>query len=333
MNKWYEHTSDNSDVVMYSKINLSRNFANTLFPARMNDEQKKSVAKKIFVSIKNSPLGKEFDMYNLSQLAKAKSVSYAEKNLADKEFCTSNTSSYFIIDKDEDLSIMCNFEDHININSFAPGQNLIEAYNKANDIDDILIDNNKIAYKDNLGFLTSSPIKLGTGLKASLVLHLPALKHENLITRLASMISKLGLSLTPLYDNAKGDMYILSNQVTLGITEKSAMDNVNAVCDQIIIQERKARETLKQNPDLEDRIYRTLGILKLARRVSVDEFLDSISLIRLGISLNYFQYPYSLVGDMLYNLFDASLVDSSKSDLTKDMCDSLRAQIIREKLG
>lgn len=333
MNKWYEHTSSNSDVVLYSKVNLARNFANTVFPARMNRDQRKNTAKKIFVSIKNSPIGKEFDMINLAELPKAKSVSYIEKNLANKEFCADNMPAYFIISKDEDLSIMCNFEDHVNINAFAPGQNLMQAYNKANDVDDILINNIKIAYDDKLGFLTSSPIKLGTGLIASLILHLPALAQSNLIAKLSSMITKLGLCLTPLYDNGKGDIFILSNQVTLGITEKSAMDNVNAVCDQIISQERKARELLKENPDFVDKIYRTLGILKLARKISVDEFLDSISLIRLGISMNYFDYSYSLVGDMLYNLFDASLVDSSKSDLTKDMCDSMRAQIIREKLG
>lgn len=333
MSKWYDDKSNNSDVVMYSKISLVRNLADTVFPSRMNDEQMKSVAKRIFASIKNSPVAKEFDMVNLAELTKAKALSFAEKNLAEKEFCLSSKPSYLLLSQNEDLSIMCNYENHITITSFAPGQNLIQAYNKANDIDDILIDSLKIAFNSKLGFLTSSPVNLGTGLKASLILHLPALAQGDVISKLASMISKLGLTLTPLYENAQGDIYVLSNQVTLGITEKSAIENVNAVCEQIINQERKARNILKESPDFEDKIYRTLGILKLARKLSVDEFLNSISLVRLGIGMNYFDYSYSLIEEMIYNLFDASLVDNSKSDLTKDMCDSLRAQIIREKLG
>ena len=227
---------------------------------------------------------------------------------------------------------MINDDDNIRISSFSAGQNPLDAYNKANDIDDILIDGLPIAYSDKYGFLTSSPYNLGTGLNVSMVLHLPALAQRNVIPKLSTTVSKLGFVLDEMYDDGAGDFYILTNTVTLGITEKSAIDNLNSVCSQIVLQERKLRDSLKANAECEDKIYRSLGILKLARKLSVNEFLNSISLVRLGISLGYFDYSYELIGDMMYNLFDATLVESSKSDLTQSMCETLRAQIVREKL-
>lgn len=330
MENRYKSTSANSDVVMYSKADLVRNLAQTVFPIKMTDDMKKSVAKKVFASIKNSPLAQEFDLINTFDVSKAKALSYAEKDLISEDFAKQKSS--FLLSKSENISITLNEEDHIKITSFAPGQNPEEAYNKANDIDDILIKSLPIAFSEKYGFLTSSPFNLGTGLNVSVVLHLPALKQKGFILKLSSTVAKLGFILKEKYKDGTGDFYVLTNTVTLGITEKNAVDNLNAVCNQIVVQERNMREALKENPNFEDKIYRDLGILKLARKLSVEEFLNCISSVRLGISLGYFDYSYELIGNMIYNLFDATLVDSSKSDLTLPMCEALRAQIVREKL-
>lgn len=331
MGKRYESSATNSDVIMYSKAVLMRNLAHVPYPIKMNDETKRTVVKKVFACIKNSPLAQEFDLINTSDISKAKALSYSEKDLISDGFAKQNSS--FLLSKNEDVSISINEEDHIKINSFASGQNIEEAYNKANDIDDIFIKGLHIAFSDKYGFLTSSPFNLGTGLNVSVVLHLPALANKGIMSKLSTTVSKLGFVLKEMYEGGAGDFYILTNTVTLGITEKNAVDNLNAVCNQIVAQERSAREALKENPSVEDKIYRTLGILKLARKLSVEEFLNNISLVRLGISLGYFEYSYELIGDMIYNLFDATLVDSSKSDLTQSMCETLRAQIVREKLA
>ena len=124
----------------------------------------------------------------------------------------------------------------------------------------------------------------------------------------------------------------MSNQISLGITEKGAIDNANAICDQIVKQERGARDQLKDNFEFEDKLYRTLGILKSARRLDTPEFLNSISLVRLGISLGYFDIEYKTIGEMLYTLQNASLIDSAKTPLTAQMCEKLRAEIVREKI-
>ncbi len=331
MEKRYESSATNSDVIMYSKAVLMRNLAHVPYPIKMNDDTKRTVVKKVFACIKNSPLAQEFDLINTSDISKAKVLSYSEKDLISDGFAKQNSS--FLLSKNEDVCISINEEDHIKINSFASGQNIEEAYNKANDIDDIFIKGLHMAFSDKYGFLTSSPFNLGTGLNVSVILHLPALANKGIMSKLSTTVSKLGFVLKEMYEGGAGDFYILTNTVTLGITEKNAVDNLNAVCNQIVAQERSAREALKENPSVEDKIYRTLGILKLARKLSVEEFLNNISLVRLGISLGYFEYSYELIGNMIYNLFDATLVDSSKSDLTQSMCETLRAQIVREKLA
>ena len=332
MGRWYQNEGNNSDVVLFSKIRLARNLADTPFPGRMNNEVRKNVSKKVYAAIKSSELANEFDMISLSDLSAAKAASYCEKQLISKEHLKNKETASFMLSKNEDVSIMLCEEDHIRINTFEAGQNLEEAYKKADKIDDTFISKLKLAYSDRLGFLTASPINLGTGLKASFTLHLPALANNNSIYRLSSMVGKLGLSLRELYKGGAGDIYILSNQVSLGISEKSAIDNVNAICDQIVKQERSAREELKGNIEFEDKIYRTLGILKTARKLEIDEFLNSLSLVRLGISLGYFDIDYKTIGEMLFELQNASLIDSAEAELSQSMCEKLRAQIVREKL-
>ena len=333
MSRWYQGNGKNSDVVLYSKIRLARNLADFPFPNRMSKEIRKSVTKKIYATVKSSPVANEFDLINLADASKVKTDSYAEKQLISTVFADNRAASSFLLSKNEDASIMICEEDHIRISSFTAGQDLQNAYEKAERLDDILINGMKLAFSERLGFLTASPINLGTGLKASYALHLIGLANSNSIGKLSSMVGKLGLSLRSLYQNGAGDIYILSNQVSLGISEKSAIDNVSAICDQIVKQERRAREELKENIDFEDRIFRALGILKSARKIDNNEFLDLISLARLGISLGYFDIEYNVFGDMLYNLQNASLLDMADAQLSEEMCAKLRAQIIREKLG
>lgn len=163
-------------------------------------------------------------------------------------------------------------EDHIRLQVRAAGQDLEGAYAKADQLDDALLDRLPIAFDERLGFLTAVPTNLGTGMQAMLDLHLPALAGQGLIDQLTVMIGKLGLSLQPLYDG-HGSFYRLTNQVTLGITEKAAIDNVNAICDQIVRQERNLRQQLQQQDAFLDRIYRAMGTLQMARTLNQDEFL------------------------------------------------------------
>ena len=331
MSKWYEGDGNNSDVVLYSQVRLARNVVDSPFPNRMSKDLCKSLTKRIWATIKSSSEANDFNIINLNDIDIAQCISYAEKQLISNRFAKNQNGS-FLLSTNKDVSIMICEDDHIKIRAFECGQNIKSAYDKAQIIDDIFINNLKIAYSQKLGFLTASPMNLGTGMKATFALHLPALVNKNAIYGLSQMVSKLGLSLRPLYKNGAGDMFILSNLVTLGISEEGAMQNLNAICEQIVKQERQAREDLKNDNEFEDNIYRTLGILKMARQINIDEFLNSLSLVRLGVSLGYFNIDYKIIGEMLFDMQDASLIVSADAELSQDMCNKLRAKLIREKL-
>ena len=228
MSKWYTAQGNNSDVVVSSKIRLARNLADAPFPSRMSNEVRKMVCKKIFASIKNSPLAGEFDLTELQSMNDLKKVSMAEQGIISPEFSKQNGFGSVIVSKDESVSIMLCEEDHIRLSAVSSGQSLEEAYKKADELDDILINNLKIAFSEKLGFLTSNPMNLGTGLKASFILHLPAISAKGMILSLTNMVSKLGFDVKPVYSD-NSDFYELSNRITLGITEKSAIDNLNDI--------------------------------------------------------------------------------------------------------
>lgn len=332
MDKWYSGQGNNSDVIVSSKIKIARNLADVPFPCRMSNEIRKGVCKKIFASIKNSPFAGEFDMIEVSKLTDIEKISLAEKGIISSQMAKDSMYSAVLVSKDENISIMLCEEDHIIINVMSAGQDLQSAYKKADALDNIFINSMKIAFDEKLGFLTSNPMNLGTGLKASFVLHIPAIKEKGIIASLSNMISKLGFSINPVY-GAHSDFYEISNQISLGITEKSALDNLNSICDQIVKQERAYRQELMQFDDFEDKIFRAMGTLKMARKLKPQEFYSLISFVRLGISMGSFEQGYEIIGKMLYSLGTATIMAGAQEGFTADDADKLRAQYVRQQLS
>ena len=211
------------------------------------------------------------------------------------------------------------------------GEDLKTAYEKADAIDNVFIESMRIAFSDRLGFLTSNPMHLGTGMKASLMLHLPAISERNMIDTLSAMVGKLGFSIKPMF-SGNGDFYELSNEISFGITEQNAIDNLTAICNQIITQERKFRNELMEYSDFEDKIFRAMGTLKMARKLNTKEFLDMISLARLCVSMNAFDISYEKIGDMIHSLGTASIISEAQTEFTVDDADRMRAQYVRENI-
>lgn len=332
MSKWYNSQGNNSDVVLASKIRLARNLADTPFPCRMSGEVRKSVCKKIFAALKNSKFASDIDFVDMTQISDLKKISLAEKGVISPEFARQNANSAVLVSRDEGLSIMLCEEDHIRLSVMTAGQNLENAYKKADEIDDVFINSLNIAFDEKLGFLTSNPMNLGTGLKASLILHLPAINAKGMIPSLTNMVSKLGFTVKTLF-GGNGSIFELSNRICLGITEKSAVDNLNAICNQIVKQERAFRQELIEYDDYEDKIFRALGTLKMARKLSTKEFYDFISLVRMGISVGSFDEKYEKIGNMIYSLGTATIMCDSDDGMTVDEADRLRAQFVRDNLN
>lgn len=331
MSKWYSGQGNNSDVVLSSKIRLARNLQKVPFPCRMSNEIRKSVCKKIFAALQNSSFAGEFDLIELSSLSDMEKIALAEKGFISPEMAKQTRYSAVLLSKDESCSIMLCEEDHIRLSVMHAGEDLKAAYKKADAIDNVFIKSMKIAFSDKLGFLTSNPMHLGTGMKASVALHLPAISERNMIGTLSAMVGKLGFSIKPLF-SGNGAFYELSNEISLGITEENAIDNLTAICDQIVAQERKFRNELMEYSDFEDKIFRAMGTLKMARKLTVKEFLELISLARLGVSMNSFDISYESIGNMMHSLGTASIISQAETEFSAEDADRMRAQYVRENI-
>lgn len=329
MEKWFNGKGNDNDVALFTKVRLARNLSDVPFKSKMSREIKRNTVKKLYASVKNSELAGDFSLVDLSNASQIKALSFAEKQYISPEFAAERGA--FLLSSKEDVSVMLCEEDHIRITAFSAGLDTEEAYKKADRVDNVFINNMKIAFDEKLGFLTANPMNLGTGLKVSVGLHLPALKANHAVDGLISMVGKLGLSLRKLYGE-KGAFYILSNQISLGITEKSALENITAVANQIIKRERALRDVIKSSERWEDILYRSAGTLKMARKLDFSEFLELISNVRLGTVLGIFDMDMKNIGYLIHNSADGTILADHNSEEEPELAPKLRANLVREKL-
>ena len=245
------------------------------------------------------------------------------------------------LSKDDSVSIMVNEEDHLRVQVLASGLDLEHALDIANKIDDVLDESLDYAFDDQLGFLTACPSNLGTGLRASVMLHIPALEKAGALNKMSGTISKLGLTLRGTYgegSKAMGSIYQLSNQITLGISEEQAVKNLHEITIQIIEKEREARKALVKSEKFVDQIYRCYGILKYAKLISSEEFFDLMSYVRIGISEKVLapdiaeHVTTQKLNYLLSQIGSATISQNAKEDLPPEKRDSIRAKIIQEIL-
>lgn len=287
--KWYSQSGPEGDVVISSRVRLARNLRDYPFPAKASAEGKQKVndiVKKAILE-SNSYIASEFDFIKLSELTQSQAVSMVERHLVSPDFIADMSDKALLINKDESVSIMINEEDHIRIQVLKEGLSLDEAFEYADRIDTLINEGVAIAFDSRLGYLTQCPTNLGTGMRASVMLHLPALTESGAIGRITSNLSKIGIIIRGSYGEGtkiKGDMYQISNQITLGLSEQEALDNLKSVTMQIIAQEKRMRNELIVNLSVQDKISRAIGILKSAKLLSSDEFMNLISLVRFGVS-------------------------------------------------
>ena len=333
--KWYLGTGAQNDVVINTSIHLARNIRNYPFPGRLTLPEKLQV-NNIIRDAADSIDGYSFNYAEMKTLSQSEVVSLAERHLVSPEFASSRDGRALLLTEDEAVSIMLNEEDHIRFQVMYAGFALDEAYRTAHSIDNALSLKLDFAFDERLGYLTQDPTALGTGMKASVVLHLPALVSTSQITKIITMVSKLGLSLRGSYGEgaaAKGDMFRLSNTITLGISEKAAIENLKSIALQIAAQERTAREELFKAPVTEDRIYRAYGVLKYARMIDTNEFMDLISLVRLGAVKGLVNMDCSRIEALMIHMQPATISLSVDRPLDRVERDKLRAMLVRQSLS
>ena len=268
-----------SNEVISTRVRLARNLKDYPFPCRLSEQGRKKVIEKVTSAIRdsNSSIASDFNLIKLDDLTEAQGVSLVERHLVSPEFISETEGRALLLSKDESMSIMINEEDHIRLQVITDGLSLEQAYDTADKLDTLLDENLEFAFDDKLGYLTQCPTNLGTGMRASVMLHLPALEKSRAIGRIAGNLSKLGLTIRGAYGEGSepsGSLYQLSNQVTLGISEKAAIENLENITKQLVSQEQQARERLAKSIDIQDSVSRSLGLLKSAMVMTHDEALN-----------------------------------------------------------
>ena len=333
--KWYQNGGADGDVVISTRIRLARDLAHLPFPARMTAEQREEIISRVFGAFpEEGPCA--FEKHRMSEYSPRAILAMVERHLISREFARDPAGEALLVTADEVVSIMVGEEDHLRIQVMRPGFDLDSAWQEATCWDDYLDTRLHFAFDERLGYLTQCPTNLGTGMRASVMLHLPALQEKGIVQQLAATVSKLGLTIRGLYGEGskpEGALYQLSNQVTLGITEQEAIDNLRGIVSQIVREERTCRETLKNNIAFEDRIFRALGILRSARLLTSSEFMSLASQVRMGAALNMMD---GITPDTIDALFiDAgagAVMEAAGEDLDPSDRDFRRAQLVRERL-
>lgn len=284
---WYLQSGVDSDVIVSSRIRFARNLAG--FPFQLKKQEDiNALEKKIKDNLYGMGYGLQF--FHLRDMDDITKMTLVEKNLITPQFAlTKNENGSILINEEENICIMINEKDHLRLQVFASGLALENTLKLAIEIDQKLQEQLGYATSQKYGYLTSSPSDCGTGLRASVMVHLPGLLKTGNMMKIVDPMTKFGINIRGAYgeeSESTGDMFQISNQVTLGITEKEIVDNLKIIIEKLREQERKARKFLtKDEIELEDQIKRSYGILKYGRKISSQEARRLISNLKLGTDL------------------------------------------------
>jgi len=337
---WMTGGGINGDIVLSSRIRLARNLEGVPFPNRADATRLTDIVTQVRESV--GDLKKtdkhEYMFVEMEKLSPLERQILVEKHIISPNLAGEPTNRALIVRDDAAVSIMINEEDHLRIQCLVPGLDLKSASDLANDVDDIIEAKHCFAYNEQVGYLTACPTNVGTGLRASVMVHLPALVLARQISRVMSAATQLGFTVRGLYGEgteAIGNIFQFSNQLTLGHSEQEIIENLQAVAQQVVEQERSARQALLTGSAeaLADRVWRAYGVLCYARIISGQEALTLLSEVRLGIDSG-------IITGVPATIFNELLVTSRPNFLQKIACraytdpverDRLRAQLIREK--
>lgn len=294
LSSWMKQEGPNSDIVMSSRVRLARNLRDYTFSPLLQREEADKIVR--LLEEKTGSLQKEqsYEFLKMAELSELEKRVLVEKHLISPLLAEDSPYGACLLSEDEKASIMVNEEDHLRIQCILPGFQLSEALESANTLDDYIEGKLDYAFDEKNGYLTSCPTNVGTGLRASVMVHLPGLVLTKQINRMIPAINQLGLVVRGMYGEgsaAVGNIFQISNQTTLGKSEEDIVEDLKSVVEQIITQERLAREALVKasNIQLEDRIYRSLGTLKHARIIESKEAAQCLSDVRLGIDIGYIE--------------------------------------------
>lgn len=288
--EWLRGSGPESDIVISSRIRLARNLAEFPFVRRASHEERTQIAKSTRAKIETIKEWTNIQVLELERLDEVDRQFLVERQLMSREMADGEGDRSVVIDLDERFSVMINEEDHLRIQVMCSGLDLTTAWQRIDELDNQLERKLTYAFHDTFGYLTACPTNVGTGLRVSVMLHLPALVITREIEKVFRSLQKINVAVRGLYGEGSqfmGDFYQISNQITLGRTEAELVNTVQEVVPRIIEYERRARDFLvnESEQDLHDDVSRAYGILCTAKKISSEETLHYLSKVRMGVNL------------------------------------------------
>lgn len=336
MAKWYESKDVDSGIVISSRVRLARNIKKYPFPGRMSSQDAQNVINDVKDAIINdrTPLGGQFKFIEVEKLSSAEKRSLMEMHIISPVLMAQGRSCGVLLKDDETISVMLNEEDHVRIQTLFPGQQIDNALDLADKIDNLIEESIEYAFSEKSGYITACPTNIGTGLRASFMVHLPALESQNKIVGVGNALGKFGITMRGTYgegSEALGSIYQISNQITLGQSEEEIVKNIKNAVKFVEEQETKARD-ISVGTDFEDKIYRSYGIITNARKMSAREAMTHLSNIREGYVSGVLKEPapersiYSIMIGVQPGNIQKGLENSAGADKR----DEARAKYLRD---
>jgi protein arginine kinase len=336
--EWLRGTGPESDIVISSRVRLARNLAAFPFTNRASAHQKAEIEAMLRERIGKLELDPRLDYINLPTLTPLDRQFLVERQLISRELATTEGPRGVALGPHETVSLMVNEEDHLRLQVMRSGFALDEAWRDIDKVDDLLEQRITYAFSEEFGYLTACPTNVGTGMRASVMLHLPALVLTKQIEKVFRALQKINLAVRGLYgegSRASGDFYQISNQVTLGKAETTILSEIREVIPQIITYERTARNTLvrESRQALQDRVSRAKGTLCSATMMTSEETMDLLSSVRLGINLNLLEdITIPTVNELFIHTQPAHLQKLMGAPLDGEERNSARARYLQSRL-
>ena len=333
--EWIEGSGEHSDVVLSSRIRLARNLKGYPFSSKIRREEEQQIREEVLKVLKREKVFPSIAQIDLGRLTVYECNYLLEEHLISKDLLSRRKAAAVVVDQSGRISMMINEEDHLRIQSIFSGYNLENCWKEAEKLESVIGRNLEYEFHPKFGYLTACPTNTGTGLRASVLIHLPGLVLTKEIQKVLRGISQIGLTFRGLYGEGSevlGNFFQISNQVTIGKSENELIEHLVRITEQLIEHEKNARAILFKDAGhyIQDKVWRAYGILQHARTITSEEVMNLLSAVRLGVSMKLIKkLSVSTINRMLIYSQNAHLDVAAGKNLNSTERDINRATIIR----
>lgn len=337
--EWLGGSGPDSDIVISSRLRVARNLADFQFCSKATESERREIEATLKRCALSIDVGEPLEYFDVASLSQLDRLFLVERQLISREHANGEGCRGAAIAPREDISLMINEEDHLRIQCIRSGYSIRQCWEIVDRVDDCIEEHVRYAFSEEFGYLTACPTNVGTGIRASVMLHLPALAMTKQIDRVFRALQKIQLAVRGLYgegSQASGDFYQISNNITLGKTESEIMGNIEQVVPQIVQYERAARAKLveESRETLHDRVSRAYGILRTAQTISSEETMHLLSSVRMGVNLELIEgIGIDTINDLFIHTQPAHLQKLAGQTLESEERNVARARYLRSRLS